>query len=82
MKFLILIGYAALEVSVTGNTRSDMPGSGEWDCEELETRLLEGALQNLQYFPQLIKEVQLQNQGTHFTAKYRNHGKYGQLFYC
>ncbi|XP_067946515.1 calponin homology domain-containing protein DDB_G0272472-like [Watersipora subatra] len=55
-------GYAALEVSVTGNTRFDMPGCGEWDCEELETRLLEGALQNLQYFPQLIKEVQLQNQ--------------------
>ena len=35
----------------------------EEGCEELEERLLDGALRNLQYFPQLLKEVQRQKQG-------------------
>lgn len=34
------------------------PKAPEQDCEELEDKLLEGALKNLDYFPQLFREVQ------------------------
>lgn len=37
---------------------SGAPSTADNDGDDLDTRLLEGALKNLDYFPQLLKEVQ------------------------